>query len=149
MPYEGLLKQGRIRESRFRRSEIEALLRGAVDQASTALLDEVPVEIRHNIAYDAVRSAAQAVMHAEGYRTVNQAGHHEAVFLFLAQVDGGKWQSEAGYFNSAREKRNLSEYGSYGRIVASEAVELAEAAQTFLAAVTDWLRERGFDFREE
>jgi len=106
-------------------------------------VEGVPREVRHNLAYDAVRSAAQAVMYAEGFRATAGTGQHEAVFKFLAEVDDGRWQDEAGYFDISREKRNRSEYGSYGQITESEATELATVAERFLSEVREWLAERG------
>jgi hypothetical protein len=116
---------------------------GADAHLGAASVADNPSEIRHNLAYDAARGAAQAAMAAEGYRAAGEGGHHQSVFDFLALVDEGKWEGEADYLNVARQKRNRSQYEEFGLIGEAETEELLEVASRFVAEVGEWLREKG------
>ncbi len=142
MPYDDLLEQEKIRPSRLAPSEIRSLLAGAEASIRTACLQGTPAEIRHNLAYDAARMAAQAVMACEGFRTAGQAGHHQTLFQFLRDAAEGKWATEAAQFETSRVKRNRSQYHQFGLIAQTEADQLVELAMRFLAEVRDWLQTR-------
>lgn len=67
----------------------------------------------YQLAYDAARKAAAAVMAADGVRTKsNQPGAHAAVVLYAEEVLGGHADEEAlGAFDQMRRSRNRAEYG--------------------------------------
>jgi len=115
----------------------------ARERLDSAALDGVATDVRHNLAYDAARSAAQGVMMAEGYRSAMAAGHHQALFEFLTVVAEGRWEREADYFDKARRRRNRSEYGRFGLISAKGADDMLATADEFVAEVREWLGERG------
>lgn len=138
-----MLKQMRIRTSRFSQGDIEGVIAGADANLAAASVADNPAEVRHNLAYEAARSAAQALMAAEGYRTIGEGAHHQTVFAFLALVDASRWQDEADYFNIARQKRNRSQYQEFGLIGEAETDEALQLATRFIAEVRDWLRDKG------
>jgi len=76
MSYEDLVRQRRVRSASFSRDEIEGLMRAATAKLKTAALEDVDPEICHNLVYDAIRSAAQAVMASEGYRPAGAVARH-------------------------------------------------------------------------
>jgi len=143
MCYEDLVRHRRVRSASFGREEIEGLMRGATAKLKASALEDMDPEIRHNLVYDAIRSAAQAVMASEGYRPAGAAAHHQAVFDFLALADGGRWATEARCFQRSRRKRNRSEYEEFGLVSPTEANELVATGASFIAEVRDWLQSKG------
>ena len=143
MPYSDLLREHKIRRGRRSRSEITAALAGARQRLRSAGIEANGLDVRHNLAYEAVRVLAQVVMAAEGYRAAMAAGQHQVIFEFLARVDAGRWEREADYFDKARLRRNVSEYQQFGLISAKRTDDLIAAAEQFLAEVREWLAERG------
>jgi len=108
--------------------------------------DVISCDARHNLAYAAARVAAEVVMFTEGFRPDRGAGSHAVVFAFLREVEGGRWRTEAVYFDRARKKRNLSEYEKTGLVTELEADELREQARTFSDQVREWVRQRHPDW---
>jgi len=143
MPYERLLSEGRIRPHTFSQRDIEGYVAAAEARLRDAGAAGLSADGQYMFAYDAVRSAAQAVMAGEGYRTTQQTGHHAAVLEFLREVDGGHWSTEADLFDDARKKRNRSQYERFGLITETEAKQLLAAANTFVRDVKASLQQRG------
>jgi hypothetical protein len=135
MSYDDLLRDGRIREHPADHDDIVAALTIAQARLGDAGLDGLSNDGRFIFAYDAARSAAEAIIGAAGYRPVAGAGHHETVFQFLRVVHDGRWATEAVEFEQARRKRNAAEYGEWGLITATEADRLLEVAAQFVGEV--------------
>jgi len=144
MPYGELLDDGRIRPHRFRRRDLEGYMALAESRLPDADLAGMSTDVKYMLAYDAIHSAARAVMAAEGYRATHQpGGHHAAMFEFLERVADGRWQPQAEQFDDARKKRNKAAYERFGLVSDTEAEQLLEAARVFLAEVRDWLQSKG------
>ena len=142
MPYGELLDDGRIQPHRFRRRDLEAYMALAQSRLSDSDLAGMSTDVKYMLAYDAIHSAARAVMAAEGYRATHQPGHHATMFEFLERVADGRWQPQAEQFDDARKKRNRAAYERFGLISETEAGQLLEAARVFLAEVHEWLQTR-------
>lgn len=143
MPYETLLSEGRIVEHAFTDVDLENLIGMAERDLRDALIDQLSDDNRFGLAYDGIRTAATAVMAAEGYRTVSVGGQHQAVFMFLEAAAGGRWAADVPYFQAARKKRNQASYDVLGAVTATERAELAKIAQSFVADVRQWLLDEG------
>jgi hypothetical protein len=138
-----LLSEGRIARQRFAPRELADFLAAAEARLGDAGVEGHTHDTTFTLAYDAVRAAAEAVMAAEGYRPASGEGQHAAVFEFLAEAQGGRWNPEAREFDRARKKRNMSQYRRFGLITETEAAELRASARTFIGEVRGWLQERG------
>ena len=143
MLYIGLLADDTIRrhdllieDVALRLAEVLSLAERHLQDAAS---DTISVEAKHNVAYAAARVVAEAVMLAEGYRPGRRMGKHAAVFRFLAVACGGRWSAQARYFDSARKKRNESEYERTGTVTLHEMSGVIAEATRFLADVTAWL----------
>ncbi len=142
MSCEELLREGRIRRHATSGEDIAAGLTIAQARLGDAGIDGLSADGRFIFAYDAARSAAEAVMAAEGYRPVAGVGHHETVFAFLRFAVDGRWAKRAAEFDQARVKRNSAEYDEWGLVTHSEADDLLLAAREFVAEVARWLSTR-------
>ena len=149
MPYESLLGDDRIEEHTFTPRDLEQYMAIAVAKLQDAKVEGHSDDTTFTLAYDAVRPAAEAVMAAEGFKGPDEDGRlrghvqHAAVFEFLGEVGDGRWEEEAGRFNRARRKRNVSQYDRFGLISATQAADLVADAEAFISQVEDWLQERG------
>lgn len=147
MSYKNLLDDDTVRQDRLttadRSTRVVEVMGIAERELADAQAEGISTERRHNGAYEAVRSASEAMMSAEGVRTGRKMGHHAAVIEFLRVTENGRWLLEAGRFEDARKKRNESQYDRSGAITDTEADELLEAARHFVREVKEWLREKG------
>ena len=114
MSYEDLLRRQRIRPVEYSgprlKRHVTGLLKVAERGLTGARVEANPLDIRHNLAYDAARSAAEAVMAAGGYRHGPGSDGHVMIFEFLAALDAGRFEREAQYYNDARRLRNKTQY---------------------------------------
>lgn len=144
MPYEDLVQAGRLRDHGLGatdlRRRVADLLAVARRNLSDAAADQLSLDARHNLAYDAVRAAAEALMAAEGYRRGEGPDQHVMIFEFLAAVEGGRFAPVADRFNQARRLRNKTEYDLSGIVSAATASALGSQAQQFIPDVVAWLR---------
>ncbi|MFP4250964.1 MAG: hypothetical protein ACLFU7_14985 [Armatimonadota bacterium] len=139
MAYDDLLREGRIRRHRAEPDDIAASLTLANARLGDAALSNISNDGRFVFAYDAVRSAAEAVMATEGYRPASGIGHHETVFRFLLVAADGRWRKMAMEFEQARSKRNAAEYDEWGLVTETEANRLLEVARQFVREVSEWV----------
>jgi uncharacterized protein (UPF0332 family) len=143
MSYASLLSEGRIRAQTFAPRELERFVLAAEAKLGDAGIEGHTDDTTFVLAYDAVRTAAEAVMAAEGYRPTSGEGQHAAVFEFLEETESGRWADDAREFDRARKKRNVSQYERFGLITETQADELRASARVFVGEVRDWLDERG------
>jgi len=134
-----LVDAGWLEEQPTSAEEIRGLL-GIVERR----MDEVRGSLKYpdsifGLAYDAVRSAATAVLRAHGVR-VKRERFHERTFEALRRLSAPELSDRARYYDDCRRKRNTMEYDSAGDISNAEAQELANEAGRFAQAVREWLR---------
>jgi hypothetical protein len=139
MSYDDLLREGRIRRHRANPDDIATRLTLANARLGDASLDGLSSDGRFVFAYDAARSAAEAVMAAEGYRPASGVGHHETVFRFLRVAVDGRWRKMTMEFEQARSKRNAAEYDEWGLVTQTEADRLLEIAERFVEEAGRWV----------
>lgn len=75
MPYERLLREGRIRHHRTNPQEIASLFQVVERDLADAAITALSADRRFATAYNAALQAATAVMYSEGYRA-HGTGHH-------------------------------------------------------------------------
>ncbi len=139
MPYERLLRDGRIRPHRTNRQEIAALFQVVKRDLADAAIAALSADRRFATAYNAVLQAATAMMYSEGYRA-HSVGHHAVVFAFLGEAIDGEVAQLAGYFDDCRRKRNTADYVGAGGISSTEAEDLLKEARAFAELARHWIQ---------
>lgn len=143
MPYEALLRDGRIRPHDLRddrlRSSIQSLLDLGDRELEDSMVEVVSLDGRYEHAYAAVRALSEVVMAAEGFRPAGGPGQHQVLFDFLRRVPTAQWQDEAQYLDACRQRRNTVAYRRAGVITETELGDLVAEASRFGQAVRDWL----------
>lgn len=132
MPFEGLLKQGRIHAHRATPEEIARLL--ALADRDIRMARRIMAEDwdwAFSIAYNAVLQAARAFMYSQGFRPATDQGHKNT-FAFMREALGNEFASLIGYFDRMRTKRNHAIYDVAGLITEGEAHAIFEKAVEFV-----------------
>lgn len=97
---------------------------------------------RHATAYNAALQLATIVLHAAGYRAKSKVGHHWVTLLLIPELMGKDKAtiSQSRYFNTCREKRNVTDYDLAGHISEEEVEELIREVKKFRQDVLSWLQ---------
>ncbi len=148
MSYETLQRSGRIRSlgEVDRRQRVAELLRMGEQRLRDAQVSQLSLDLQHNIAYEAARLAAEALMAAEGYRSGHSEGHHAAVFDFLAVADGTRYGDRAERFHQARRLRNKTTYEQAGLVSEITSTMMRKHARLLLDDVRRWIAEHHPEF---
>ena len=134
-----LLAQGRLKQHKAAAQEIGKLFAVIERDIKDAKVENVSLDRRFTIAYNAALQAGRALLAAEGYRTSGQA-HHATVFQALRSLLDQEHHHLLDYMDDCRSKRNLAEY--MGTEIASEqeTEELIEEAQSFAGFARSLIR---------
>jgi uncharacterized protein (UPF0332 family) len=147
MPYERLLREGRIRRHRTNPQEIASLFRVMERDLADAAITALSADRRFATAYNAALQAATAVMYSEGYRA-HGIGHHSTTFRFLKEVMDPEMSALADYFDDCRRKRNRADYVGAGYISVTEAEDLLMEARKFAAQAQAWIQTHHSELQE-
>ena len=139
MPYERLLREGRIRRHRTNLQEIAGLFQVVERDLADAAVTALSADRRFATAYNAALQAATAVMYNEGYRA-HGIGHHSTTFEFLKEAIGPEMSALADYLDDRRRKRNRADYAGAGYISVTEAEDLLREARELADQVRVWIR---------
>ena len=140
MDYSKLLEDGRIKNGRFSRKQVEDCLAIANRDVTIArtVLESSP-EWAFNIAYNAMQQAGRAFMLSKGFRTDGEA-HHATVIQFLEIALGHGYDETLAVMDRMRRKRNRSTYDMVGIISDKEAKEAVSIADEFVGRVSVLLK---------
>jgi len=134
-----LLNQGRLRQHKTSKKEIENLLALVRRDIKDAKVEGLSSDRRFVCAYNAVLQLATIFLYCKGYKPEG-AGHHFTVFQAMKIIMGNNYYTLADYFDSCRSKRNITDYDYTGAISDSEVKELIEEAERFLEITINWLK---------
>jgi len=134
-----LLNQGRLRQHKTSKKEIENLLALVRRDIKDAKVEGLSSDRRFVCAYNAVLQLATIFLYCKGYKPEG-AGHHFTVFQAMKIIMGNNYYILADYFDSCRSKRNITDYDYTGAISDSEVKELIEEAERFLEITINWLK---------
>lgn len=138
--YSELLGEGRVKQGRFSRRQVEDCLRIARrDLKTAATVIEASPEWAFNIAYNAMHQAGRAFMFHAGYRPAGEA-HHATVVRFLEIALGSQHEETLVLMDRMRRKRNRATYDLVGTISHKEAEEAIAAAADFVTEVARRVR---------
>ena len=145
MPWEELLKQGRVERAPSRKAELAELRSVAKRSLADARLKGLSIDGKYGHAYDAARALATMVVRAVGYRVRTHRGAHFNTFLALEAADPVQFGRYAVYLNVCRDKRNDLSYEMAGIVSETEAEELLRETSALELLVEHWIRERHSD----
>ncbi|NPV87047.1 MAG: HEPN domain-containing protein [Anaerolineae bacterium] len=136
MPYERLIREGRIKPYRARSSEIAQLLKVAERdlQAASRNLNDSP-DWAYSMAYNAVLQASRALVLSEGYRP-RGGEQHATVVEFIEEKLGSGYTKQVRLFDQMRRKRHRVIYETAGLISKSEAEQVIAFAKDFVEKVS-------------
>jgi len=136
-----LQAEGRLRPHKATKKEILALLALAARDLKDASVEELSIDRRFMIAYDAGLTLATIPLYCAGLETHGK-GHHWLTFKLLPEVMGETPADLADYFDQCRIKRNIGAYDRGGLISEAEVTELIKEVGLFRNSVTSWLKDR-------
>ncbi|MEX0619633.1 MAG: DNA-binding protein [Pseudohongiellaceae bacterium] len=119
---------------------IGRLLAAARRNIADARVTEISAENRFDAAYKAIMQLANAVLQANGFRTLtSKPGHHMTMIQTLSQTIGVDKQTVI-VLDALRKQRNVADYS--GDVVPISAVEeCLSHAEALQRSVIDWLKE--------
>ena len=135
MPYQTLLKEGKIKIHHASSEEIKDILEIADRDLSFA-----KEAMAHNwdwaftIAYNAALSASRAYMYKIGYRT-SAAESHKTVWSFMLLTLSEEQHDRIHFFDRMRVKRNKNLYDHVGLISETEGRQIIRSAEKHIEAI--------------
>jgi uncharacterized protein (UPF0332 family) len=140
MKYDELLSSRRIRREKVSRVEVEHALDLAERDLKTArTLIERDRDWGFAVAYDAVLQASRAYMFAQGFRPASNESHKNT-FAFMRLAMGKEYEELMTYFDRMRNKRHQAIYEIAGLITETEARNIMEKAEGFVAMICEELK---------
>ena len=139
MNLKDLLNQGRLRQHKTSKKEIENLLALVRRDIKDARVEGLSSDRRFACAYNAGLQLATILLYCKGYKPEG-AGHYFTVFQAMKIIMRTDYYALADYFDSCRSKRNITDYDYAGAISDSEAEELIGEAEKFLKITINWLK---------
>lgn len=137
MPYERLLKTGRIQPYSAKPSEVSQLLQVANRDITTAKKNlGDATDWAYTIAYNSVLQASRALMIHEGYRP-RGGEQHATVVEFIEEHLGSSFGKQVQLFDQMRRKRHRVVYEVAGLVSRSEAEQAINFAQSFIDQITE------------
>ncbi len=135
MPYESLLRQGRIKPYQAKRQETEKLLQVAARDLITAekVIDE-DLDWAFNIIYNAALQAGRALMLHEGFRPRGPE-QHCTVVRFCEDMLGPARTQQVALFDQMRRKRNRLVYETVGLVSRQEVEQALAFARDFVEEI--------------
>lgn len=142
MPYEHLLKAGRIKEYSAKKVEIQQLLKVAQRdlRASTRNLDNDP-EWAFSMAYNAMLQVSRGLMMNEGYRP-RGGNQHATVVEFIKERLGDEFTSQSFFFDQMRRKTNRIIYEISGLVSKREAADALALAKEFVKKIEEIINQQ-------
>ena len=140
MTIEELLAEGRIRRQKVSRGEIgRALERAERDLKTAHKIMAEDWDWGFAVAYDAVLQASRAYMFAQGFRPASNESHKNT-FAFMRLAMGKDYEELMAYFDRMRNKRHQAIYEIAGLITETEAHNILEKAESFVAIIREELK---------
>ncbi len=144
MSLEDWLNEGRLRQHKTSKNEINQLLAVFTRDMADAQSNAISIDRRFAIAYNAALTVSVAALAVSGYRATGE-GHHYWVIQSLAftlQLDAETIEE----FNRFRRKRNTIDYERIGAVSEREVSEMLELARSIQGKLNIWLKENHPDF---
>lgn len=151
MGYRELEQKGLIKPCRARPKQVQGRLQDAAQHLTDAedLMSRNSFDNAYRLAYDAVLTAAEALMLSKGYRA-REKDHHKIVVRFTKLALGPKFASPTDLFDQMRRKRHRIYYEGLGFISREEAEKALAFAKEFVEELREIATgERRLDFESK
>lgn len=118
---------------------INQLVRAAERNLADAKIDAVSAETRFDAAYKTIMQISNAVLQANGYRTLtSKPGHHQTMIQLLPQTLGVD-RNTVIVLDAMRKQRNVADYS--GDIITESTVrDCISQAEKLLVTFKMWLK---------
>ena len=133
------LDEAKLKSHRTSATEIADLLKIVERDINDTKLERLSPDRRFAIAYNAALQLATMLLYCKGFRAVG-AGHHFTVFQAMKEILGKEYDELADYFDSCRNKRNITDYDRAGEISETEVKELIDETLKFKVLVINWVK---------
>ncbi len=132
------VKNGWLIEHRTSRQEIEHLFRLVDRDLKDCRNQDLSLDWRFNIAYNAALQCAKAALAAAGFRAVKEAHHYRVIqsLRFTLKTEDKHIRT----FDAFRKKRNISEYNHAGSISKAELSEMIALAENLRRSAEAWIK---------
>lgn len=138
MSLQDWVKHGWLKEHTSSRQEISDLLGLVARDLKACRTQELPLDWRFTIAYNAALQAATVALRAVGFRTTHSSHHYYTIeSLFLTLALDSKFVRRLHAFS---KKRSISSYDVTGTISEQELREMIELAEDLRQRVKEWLK---------
>ena len=138
MSLQDWVKNGWLKEHTSSRQEISDLLGLVVRDLQACRTQELPLDWRFTIAYNAALQAATVALRAVGFRTIHSSHHYYTIeSLSLTLALDSKLVHRLHAFS---KKRSISSYDVTGTISEQELREMIELAEDLRQRVEEWLK---------
>jgi uncharacterized protein (UPF0332 family) len=137
MPYDRLIKQGRIKPYNSRTVEVQELLKVSERDLSAASRNLVDApDWAYSMAYNAILQASRALMLSVGYRP-RGGEQHATVVEFIQERLGPTYENQVFLFDQMRRKRHRVIYEVAGLVSRNEAEQAVEFAKGFVGKLKE------------
>jgi len=146
MPYDRLIKGGRIKPYNARPSEIEQLLKVASRDlnASARNLDNDP-DWAYSMAYNAILQASRALMLSNGYRP-RGSEQPATVVEFVKEMLSPTYADQINLFDQMRRKRHRVIYEAAGLVSKRKAEQAITFSKNFVEKIAVIIKKQhGFE----
>lgn len=139
MSLQDWLKSGRLKAHKTGSREIAQLLALADRDLADARINDLSVDRRFAIAYNAALQIATAALAASGFRAPQEGHHYWTIqsLAFTMNLDGKTIEK----LDKFRKKRNISDYEMTGMVSEQEVKEMLALAENLSASVREWLQD--------
>ncbi len=140
MSLEEWARSGWLRKHETSAKEITNILQLVERDLQDALQEEISLDWRFNIAYNAALQLATIILYTSGFRAGRGESNHYRVIQTIPLILGEKLKPIRDFLDNCRRKRNISEYDAAGIVSEKEFNDLLKVAGELKSQVIDWLR---------
>ena len=133
-------RNGWLRKYQTTAKEVSSLISLVERDLRDAEQEEISLDWRFNIAYNAAFQLSTIVLYASGYRTGRGESKHYRVIHAIPLVIGEEFIPIRDFLDNCRRKRNVSEYDAVGTVSEKELDDLLEITRNFKDQVKNWLK---------
>jgi len=140
MSWKQLLAVRKVHTHQTSKQELDELRAVVKRDLADAALPALSEDRRFATAYNAALQAARMATACAGYRVAAVPGHHALSFECAGLALGNQADKFILFFDACRRKRNVIDYTGVQIATSTEAAELFQRAQEFIALVESWIK---------
>ncbi|RPJ58728.1 MAG: hypothetical protein EHM23_16605 [Acidobacteria bacterium] len=133
-------KNGWLKRHKTSAEEIRGLMAIVGRDLQDGCVDDISLDWRFGIAYNAALKLCTLVLYSEGYRAARDLQHYRTIQAMMI-ILGSDRKDDVAYLDACRKKRNIVEYEQAGVTTEAQADELVEFVRNFRTDVVAWLTE--------